>query len=86
MDVVFPAILVMGVALLALIVLSLLRFLGKSKRPNWGITLCGLVIIGGAVTSLIELGSGIDPGFEIFCYGLIAVSLVLIGLNYRIKR
>ena len=72
-----------AVSLLVLIITAVIRFSNKEHKPSTPLNLAGCVLIFCCVGAWSTLGTTIDPGFRVTCFGLMLLSLILIILNYR---
>ena len=75
-------------SILILIFSSINRFTRNDYKVNMTLNLASIALIVSALIELLILGSQIDSGFFNTCISAIAVSILLIVLNFRsgIKR
>ena len=72
------------VCLFGLIISAIIRFTRKEYKVSIPLNFFASVLSMCALISIVNLESGIDPGFLTFCIVSILLSLLLMILNYRI--
>jgi hypothetical protein len=80
---------VIGAISIIVLVFSLLRTIinrlaEEEFKVSIGINLSCATLIICSIIAMATLGSRIDPGFLLFCIGIIVVASLLIVLNYKV--